>query len=165
MLLGGAVAGAGVAALTACTARGDETSDAEAAEAARLQIGSDVVPFHGAHQPGVTAEPQAHATLVALTLRKSADRDAIRRLLQVLTDDAARLTQGRGALADTEPELAQTPARLTVTFGFGPELVRRVAGDSAVPSWLRPLRRSASTGSRTGGTTGTCCCRSPPTTP
>src|SRR5699024_5598734 len=125
-------------ALTACTARDEETA-AEAAQAARLRIGSDTLPFHGAHQTGVTAEPQAHATLVALNLRESADRDAIRRLLRVLTDDAARLTQGRGALADTEPELAQTPARLTVTLGFGPELVRRVAGDSAVPSWLRPL--------------------------
>lgn len=139
MLLGGAVAGAGVAALTVCTARGDEESAAEAAQAARLRIGSDRLPFHGAHQTGVTAEPQAHATLVALDLRESADRDAIRRLLRVLSDDAARLTQGRGALADTEPELAQTPARLSVTLGFGPELVRRVAGDSAVPSWLRPL--------------------------
>ena len=138
MLLGGAVASVGVAALTACTARDEETA-AEAAQAARLRIGSDTLLFHGAHQTGVTAEPQAHATLVALNLRESADRDAIRRLLRVLTDDAARLTQGRGALADTEPELAQTPARLTVTLGFGPELVRRVAGDSAVPSWLRPL--------------------------
>src|SRR5699024_2994696 len=88
---------------------------------------------------GITTDPQAFATFIALTLRDETDREAIRRLLQVLTDDAARLTAGRGALADTEPELAVTPARLTVTLGFGPELVRRVAGESALPSWLRPL--------------------------
>lgn len=40
--------------------------------------------------------------------------------------------------ADTEPELAAAPARLTVTFGFGPELVRRV-DPAAAPDWLRPL--------------------------
>ena len=141
MLLGGAAAGVGAAALTACTVgRGeDPEAAAEAADRARLAIGSDTVPFHGAHQAVVTAEPPAHMTLVALHLREGADREAIRRLLTVLTDDAARLTQGRSALADTEPELAQTPARLTVTLGFGAELVRRVAGRDAVPTWLRPL--------------------------
>ena len=56
----------------------------------------------------------------------------------LLSDDAARLTQGRATLADTEPELAAAPARLTVTFGFGPELVARVAPDRA-PDWLGPL--------------------------
>lgn len=141
MLLGGAAAGVGAAALTACTVgqRQDPEAAAEAAETARQQIGSDTVPFYGTHQAGVTADPPAHMTLVALHLKKDADREAIRRLLTVLSDDAARLTQGRGALADTEPELAQTPARLTVTLGFGAELVRRVAGGDAVPTWLRPL--------------------------
>ena len=38
----------------------------------------------------------------------------------------------------TAEELAAAPARLTVTFGFGPELVRRVAPDRA-PARLRPL--------------------------
>ena len=137
MLLGGAAAGAGFAALTACTARGDDPE--AAAEAALLAVGADTVQFHGTHQAGITTDPQAFATFIALTLRDETDREAIRRLLQVLTDDASRLTAGRGALADTEPELAVTPARLTVTLGFGPELVRRVAGESALPSWLRPL--------------------------
>src|SRR5690606_5751894 len=141
MLLGGAAAGVGAAALTACTAglREDPEAAAEAADRARLAIGSDTVPFHGAHQAGVTAEPPTHVELVALHMRERADREAIPRLLTVLTDDAARLTRGRSALAVTEPELAQTPARLTVTLGFGAELVRRVAGRDAVPTWLRTL--------------------------
>ena len=65
------------------------------------------------------------------------DRAALTRMMRVLTDDAARLTQGVPALADTEPELALEPARLTVTFGFGPRFVERAGGQ--VPGWLAPL--------------------------
>ncbi|WP_113700229.1 Dyp-type peroxidase [Nonomuraea lactucae] len=81
-----------------------------------------VEPFDGAHQAGIATEPQAHAVFLGLDLRPGSDKEAIVRLLQLLTDDARRLTQGRPALADTEPELAADPARLTITFGFGPGL-------------------------------------------
>jgi dye decolorizing peroxidase len=102
--------------------------------------GAGTVPFHGAHQAGIATPPQAHASLVALDLHATTDRDALRRMMQLLTDDAARLTQGSAALADSEPELALVPANLTVTFGFGPELVRRaVTGSAVAPAWLRPL--------------------------
>ena len=101
-------------------------------------VGTDTVPFHGPRQAGVDTPAQAHAVFLALDLREDADRVRIERMLRLLTDDAARLTQGRATIADTEPELAAAPARLTVTFGFGPELVRRVAPDRA-PAWLRPL--------------------------
>lgn len=134
MLLGGAAAGAGFAALTACTSRADQQPTDTLPD-----VGADTVPFFGTHQAGIATTPQAFATFVALTLRDGADSEAIRRMLQVLTDDASRLSEGRGALADTEPELAATPARLTVTLGFGSALVRRVAGRSAVPTWLKPL--------------------------
>ena len=45
-------------------------------------------------------------------------------MMRLLSDDAARLTRGEPALADTEAENAVLPARLTVTFGFGPGLYR-----------------------------------------
>jgi dye decolorizing peroxidase len=51
-------------------------------------------------------------------------------MLRLLSDDAARLTQGVAALGDTDATLAVLPARLTVTFGFGPGLYR-AAGLSA----------------------------------
>ncbi|MEV0388768.1 Dyp-type peroxidase [Nonomuraea sp. NPDC050643] len=91
-----------------------------------------IEPFHGAHQAGVATAQQAHAMFLGFDLRKDVRREAIVRLLQLLTDDAARLTQGRPALADTEPELAATPARLTVTFGFGPGLFEAAGVDSPV---------------------------------
>lgn len=100
--------------------------------------GPRLVPFYGEHQAGIEILPQSHQTLVALSLKNGVDADAIRRMMRILSDDAARLTQGRPALADSEPEMAELPARLTVTFGFGPELVKRVR-PSFLPTWLRPL--------------------------
>ncbi|HTW13942.1 MAG TPA: Dyp-type peroxidase [Nocardioides sp.] len=84
--------------------------------------GNQLVGFHGAHQAGVATPPQAHLSLLGLDLLDRDDRDALRRLLVLLSDDASRLTAGRAALADTEPELSAAPARLTVTFGLGPAL-------------------------------------------
>ncbi|MCV7282472.1 Dyp-type peroxidase [Mycolicibacterium flavescens] len=91
---------------------------------------SAVEPFHGRHQAGITTAPQAHALFVALDLAPApgrGPRDALAAVLKLWTSDAARLTQGRAALADTEPELAQRPARLTVTVGLGPRLFDRIA--------------------------------------
>ena len=142
VLLGGAVAGAGAVAAVgadALTRRGTTSAPAALpAEPREVLHGGDTVPFYGEHQAGIaTTPPQSCATLVALDLRPETDRDALRRMMRLLTDDAARLTHGTPALADSEPELAVVPARLTVTFGFGPELVRRAGADA--PVWLRPL--------------------------
>lgn len=153
LLFGGAVAGIGaVAAIGVDTLTRRDPAASASDEAAQALHGSLTVPFYGEHQAGVETPPQAHATLVALDLRPEVDRDGLRRLMRLLTDDAARLTQGTAALADSEPELAHVPARLTVTFGFGPGLVRRATDDAgsdgagaggtasaALPTWLRPL--------------------------
>ncbi|GIG24858.1 Dyp-type peroxidase [Cellulomonas denverensis] len=140
VLLGGAVAGAGAVAAVGidAVARSRDTTTGDRPAPAEVLTGEETVPFHGVHQAGIDTAPQAHATLIAFDLLPGTDRDALGRMMRLLSDDAARLTQGRAALADSEPELAVLPARLTVTFGFGPELVRR-ADPAAVPEWLRPL--------------------------
>ena len=84
--------------------------------------GNQTVAFHGPHQAGVATPAQAHLSLLGLDLEPGAGREALGRLLTLLSDDAARLSRGLPALADTEPELAASPARLTVTFGFGPRV-------------------------------------------
>jgi dye decolorizing peroxidase len=115
LLAGGAAALAAGAALTQCGAARSAT--------APTGFGSSVEPFHGPHQAGVATAPQAHALFLALDLRSDGSRsprDALAAVLRLWTADAARLTQGRPALADTEPELAEQPARLTVTVGLGP---------------------------------------------
>lgn len=100
--------------------------------------GEGTVSFHGTRQAGIETPPQANVRLLGLDLDPETDAEGVRRLLSLLGDDVARLSRGEGALADTEPELAAVPARLTVTFGFGRGLVERVAPD-AVPSWLTDL--------------------------
>lgn len=133
-LLGGAAASAGAAIAIGADAL---IGVHEQARASAPLNGSSVVPFYGAHQAGIDTDAQAHATLLGFDLNDGIDRNALRRMMRILTDDAARLTQGRAALADTEPELATAPARLTVTFGFGQRFVERA--DGSKPAWLGPL--------------------------
>lgn len=136
-LLGGAVGGVGAAvALTSATLIGKADAALQSTSDAPLN-GENTIPFYGRHQAGIDTPAPALATLVALDFHADVDRDKMRALMRLLTDDAARLTAGRPALADTESELAATPARLTVTFGFGPDAVRRAGGPA--PDWLQPL--------------------------
>jgi len=137
LLLGGAAAGIGAAGAIGIDLAGKAGAAPSGAPVAAPLNGTETVPYFGIHQAGIDTTPQGHATLLALNLRDTVDRPALKRMMRILTGDAARLTQGEGALADTEPELAVTPARLTVTFGFGPGLVSRAAGEA--PAWLRPL--------------------------
>ncbi|RDI63486.1 Dyp-type peroxidase [Nocardia pseudobrasiliensis] len=96
-------------------------------------------PFHGPHQAGIATPAQQHAAFVAFDLEPGVERADIIGVLKIWTGDAARLTQGHPALADTEPELATQPARLTVTVGFGPRLFTVAGLESARPPWLSPL--------------------------
>lgn len=137
-LLGGAVAGVGAAAAIAIDAGLNAPESAPVRASVSEPLNGDItVPFYGAHQAGIDTAAQAHGLFLAFDLLPTADRDALRRMMRILTDDAARMTQGKSALADSEPELAVTPSRLTVTFGFGPGLVERAGG--ARPGWLAPL--------------------------
>ncbi|MCI4657597.1 Dyp-type peroxidase [Cryobacterium zhongshanensis] len=140
LLLGGAAAGIGAASAVGIQLAGQAGEPSASRPAGDPETGLNgalTVPFHGVHQAGIETVPQGHATFVALTLHDTVDRDAVRRMMVVLSGDAARLTQGLAALADSEPELAVVPARLTITFGFGPGLVARAGGEA--PTWLRPL--------------------------
>jgi dye decolorizing peroxidase len=101
--------------------------------------GSQVEPFSGAHQAGIATPAQAYAVFAAYDLRPGVTRLEISRMMRLLSDDAARLTQGRPALGDTEPELGSAPSRLTVTFGFGPAFFDRVGLADQRPPSLRQL--------------------------
>lgn len=135
-LLGGAVAGAAGVGAAGALGINHVASLATSCEALPLN-GEETVPFYGPHQAGISTDAQAHALFIGLNLAEGVDREALRRMMRILTDDAARLTQGVAALADSEPELATAPARLTVTFGFGHRFV--AVADGAVPEWLGPL--------------------------
>lgn len=102
-------------------------------------VGTAVEPFHGPHQAGVATAAQAHAAWLAFDLLPGTDVDALRRLLRVWTDDAERLTQGRPPLGDPTPQLATTPARLTVTLGVGRGFLAAAGLEERAPHWLGPL--------------------------
>lgn len=102
----------------------------------------DIEPFHGVHQSGVATAPQAYATLIAFDLRpQHTDRTTLTSVMRLWSEDAARLTQGVPALADTEPELAQPAARLTITVGYGPELFTQLGLDDKRPRAVQELPR------------------------
>lgn len=134
-LLGGLALGAGGLAVGA--AAGYAVAAEPQTEAQPAQLGTVVEPCHGPHQAGVATALQAAASFVALDLRDDVDREALVRMMRLLTDDITRLTQGKPALADPQPELAQVPARLTVTVGFGMGLLRAAGRAGQAPEWLR----------------------------
>ena len=56
--------------------------------------------------------------------------------MRLVTDDAARLTQGEPALGDTQPELAASAGMLTVTVGLGRSLFERLGLAREIPAQL-----------------------------
>jgi deferrochelatase/peroxidase EfeB len=95
-------------------------------------------PFWGAHQGGIVTPSQAHSYFLALDLTAE-KRDAVAALLRRWTEAAARMTAGQTAAplghdleapgADSAIALDLTPARLTVTFGFGAGLFAKDGKD------------------------------------
>ncbi|KVX20661.1 peroxidase [Burkholderia ubonensis] len=122
---GGAAVAAGLAAasMPAAHAAGAPPPDAPAYD--------DVEPFYGKHQGGITTPQQRHAYFAALDLTTTKRADVIA-LLKTWTDAAARMTRGQtaqplvtsggddAAPVDGGDALGLGPARLTITFGFGP---------------------------------------------
>jgi dye decolorizing peroxidase len=96
------------------------------------------IPFHGEHQPGVETPAALLQTFVGLDLieRTPANADAV---LRLVSDDAVRLMAGEPALGDTEPELAQHPAGLTITTGLGRPLFTATGRASVIPPQLADL--------------------------
>lgn len=131
-LLGGIALGAGGLAV------GGAAGYAAAAEPAAdpAALGTTVEPCQGEHQAGIATARQANVTFVALDVRPDVDREALVRLMRMWTDDIVRLTQGQPALADPQPELADVPARLTVTVGFGKGLLKAAGLVDHTPTWL-----------------------------
>lgn len=135
-LLGGSAATLGAMAL------GFGSSNAlERARSGQGPLGSQTRLFFGAHQAGIEAPPAAYARYLTWNLKRDVDRGQLINMMRIVTDDAARLTQGLPALADAEPEMSVFPANLTVTVGFGRAFVHKAGGPSSVPTWLAPLPR------------------------
>jgi deferrochelatase/peroxidase EfeB len=89
---------------------------------------SQIEPFWGPHQGGITTPMQTHTYAAAFDLA-SAKREDVIRLLRAWTAAAARMETGQPAqplerdaaqpAPDSGEALGLTAARLTLTFGFG----------------------------------------------
>ena len=99
--------------------------------AAAHEVAGDAEAFYGVHQAGIATPMQSNLYFAAFDLTAS-NRQQVIALLQSWTDAAARMTAGLpavpGAQDDAAPPLDSgeavglSPQRLTLTFGFGPEL-------------------------------------------
>lgn len=93
------------------------------------------IDFHGIHQAGVDTPEQTYATFLGLNLLSDSAQDADS-VLRIVSDDAARLMAGRPALGDTEPQIAEVPARLSFTLGLGHSLFERTGKSEAIPAYF-----------------------------
>ncbi|WP_158930931.1 Dyp-type peroxidase [Acidisphaera sp. S103] len=117
---GGLVASAGV-----------QVAARAAPDAAVAKLPATTEAFWGDHQAGITTKQQSHCYFAAFDLTTE-KRDDVIALLKTWTNAAARLTAGQTAEPmgtdhdapgpDSADALGLSPARLTITFGFGPGL-------------------------------------------
>lgn len=124
--------------LGASAALGTAVAPGMPGENATATFGAEALTCHGPHQAGIVTPPGAHIRYVAYQLRPEVDASSLQRLFRLLTGDIEGLTSGESPLADPEPELAERPARLSITVGVGQALVDRV-DPSKRPGWLAPL--------------------------
>ncbi|MCO5966954.1 iron uptake transporter deferrochelatase/peroxidase subunit [Actinoallomurus soli] len=125
-LAAGAAAGAGVVSVARAGADHGSADDA-------------AVPFHGAHQAGISTPVQDRLHFAAFDVITD-DRDRLVRMLKEWTAAAAAFTGGHpygsaaGGLGEAPPDdtgeaLGLPPARLTLTIGFGPTLFEKDGKD------------------------------------
>ncbi|WP_263168069.1 iron uptake transporter deferrochelatase/peroxidase subunit [Streptomyces sp. SCSIO ZS0520] len=138
LVLGAAGAGTGYA---VGEAGGSGESGAEGRPLSAL--GTDMVMFHGKHQPGITTPMQAHGHLLAFDLAPGAGRKEAAALLRRWSGTAARLMAGEPAATaggrDTDVARDAGPSLLTVTFGFGHSFFARTGLERSRPDALDPL--------------------------
>ncbi|WP_129657242.1 Dyp-type peroxidase [Rothia uropygialis] len=101
-------------------------------------LASSTVGFHGKRQAGVATPAPAFGHFIGIRLRPDLASADVRRMLRIVSDDAASLTSGKGPINDQEPELAEIAANLTITIGFG-EKIFDLVDPKSKPYWLKPL--------------------------
>lgn len=77
---------------------------------------------HEEHQAGISSPTPAVTTLIALDLKPSTDKDALRRWFRIWTADIEALMEGRRAPGDPLQDMAQPNVSLSVTVGLGPRV-------------------------------------------
>jgi len=128
------VGAAGVAGVTVAAASGALGHDLLTDSPAAANTAADAVPFHGAHQAGITTPAQDRLHFVSFDVTTS-KREELVAMLKEWTKAAERMTRGKdagpiGAVGgmpeappdDTGEAIGLPPSGLTLTIGFGPTL-------------------------------------------
>lgn len=115
-----AAASAAVGAVAAATLQAQADS-----ASAETVVGSRAIEAHGVHQAGIELELQTFSRFIAFDLNSKTTKADLHRWAGLITDDIERLTKGESVLADPTEQFAGKPARLTITVGFGPSLLKR----------------------------------------
>ncbi len=122
------------------------TANTQPAAAAAPSLPTNREAFRGLHQAGIATPQQSHTYFATFDLA-TAKREDLVALLRAWTDAADRLTRGEPAqpLPGTGPiapdggaALGLSPARLTLTFGFGPGLFLKDGADRFGLASMRP---------------------------
>jgi len=126
------------AATAGLTARGARAGLEPAAKAEEPAMGNAAEPFWGRHQGGIVTPLQRNTCFAAFDLITT-ERDDIIKMLQAWTAAASRMAGGQTLeplgqdasvpAPDSGEALGLSPARLTVTFGFGAGLFIKDAQD------------------------------------
>ncbi|MFJ7997106.1 iron uptake transporter deferrochelatase/peroxidase subunit [Streptomyces sp. NPDC096310] len=147
----GTAGGAGAAGLALGVAGGTGYATARRPDpvTALTTVGTEAVPFYGAHQSGITTPAHARGHLVAFDLSPGAGRKEAAALLRRWSASALALMAGEpvdgrtGGPAsgghDTGIALDAGPSSLTVTFGFGHSFFGRTGLTAHRPAALDAL--------------------------
>ena len=119
----------------------------DAGDEAAVLPGIQTVAFRDAHQAGIATAQQEHLHFAALDL-VTEDLSEVRDLLRAWSEAAERMTRGRPAGEDNYSEFLPpedtgeafdlSPARLTLTFGFGPSFFDKDGEDRFGPGGAKP---------------------------
>ena len=106
-------------------------------ESQQNSVGKATLTPYGKHQQGIALDLQAHTRFIAFDLENQTTKDDLAKWAELITDDIERLTKGQPVLADPTEQFAGQPARLSVTIGFGLNLLERVGAEK--PAGFEPL--------------------------
>ncbi|MFJ5778727.1 iron uptake transporter deferrochelatase/peroxidase subunit [Streptomyces sp. NPDC093094] len=142
----GAAAAGGAAALT-------RTGDSAGGASPAAEAGA-AIPFHGAHQAGISTPVQDRLHFAAFDVTTD-DREEFVQVLKDWTEAARRMAAGQpvgeggyGGLPEAPPDdtgeaLGLKPSRLTLTIGFGPSLFEKFGLAGRRPEALVDLPKFA----------------------
>lgn len=135
---GGAAIGATAITAAGAFAFGVSKTDSDLAGSSNL-TGDQVEPFFGKNQSGIQTAIQSHGMFAVFKLKRQTSRGEIAGVMKAATIEASRLCSGKPGLSDTDPRLADFPARLTITFGFGINIFESAGLKSKIPEGFKTI--------------------------